>query len=75
VIDAEQQASQEVMQQGEVAGKAQTQGNIEVDVQKGEGSVRNMEDNTEIKHPKVHEPPFCHRCKSVGHIARECRRG
>jgi hypothetical protein len=75
VVDVAQQANQEGVQQEEVVFKAQTQGSIEVDAQKGEDSIKDKEDTSDFKQPKVHEPPFCHRCKIAGHISRECRRG
>jgi hypothetical protein len=58
-----------------VVFKAQTQGSVEVDAQKGEDSVDDREDTSKIKQPKVPEPSFCHQCKTIGHIARECRWG
>jgi hypothetical protein len=75
VVDVAQQVNQEMVHQDEVGFKAQTQGNIEVDAQKGEDSVKDKEETSKITQPKVHEPPLCHRCKYVSHIASECRRG
>jgi hypothetical protein len=75
VVDVAQHVNQEGVQQEEIPFMAQTQGSIEVDAQKGEDFVKDMEDTSENKQPKVLEPLICHRCKNVGHIARDCRRG
>jgi predicted Zn-ribbon and HTH transcriptional regulator len=59
---------------GEVS-KVQTQGSVELGGEKKVESYQEKEGIYENKQEKVYDPQFCIRCKSEGHLAKDCRRG
>jgi hypothetical protein len=67
--------NQKGAQQDDEVGMAQTQGSTNAGAGKGEESVKEVVEASKPKQNQVPDPPFCHRCKSIGHVAKDCRRG